>query len=195
MHIISMYIFIMQSETARTYITAHEQWLWSYRLARHIAASRWKPDTIVGLYRGGIFPAIVIEDYFASIGDKTIHFPLCCCSYAEDKAESASTDVIVHDIPSYALQSIGNWKNVLIVDDICDTGKTIIAVKKKLLSICQSTLDVRSACLIWKRDVLGQVAQPTWWSKEAQANEWIIFPHEFCEVDLSIKLKHECSLS
>jgi hypoxanthine phosphoribosyltransferase len=188
----------MSEEKHKKYIPSSKQWQWSYELAKRILMSGWKPDAVIGLYRGGIFPAIVIEDYLRSNNIKTFHFPLHCQSYDANAAESTSSDVKVVDFPEYIIATMPEWKNVLIVDDICDTGKTLEAVKAKLLSYSPTTAeydcnynpyDIRTACLIWKPAVCS--TSPTWWIKEAAADEWIVFPHEFCGIDLKAKLYHE----
>lgn len=178
-------------EKSKTYISSSKMWQWSYELGRRILASGWKPDAVIGLYRGGVFPAIVIEDYLRSNGIKAFHFPLHCCSYDVDKAESISAEVKVLDFPEYVLKSVPAWKNVLIVDDICDTGKTLEAVKNKIKEAgkCQVSFNFRTACLIWKPDVCD--ASPTWWIREASEDEWIVFPHEFVGVNLKEKLVSE----
>lgn len=185
----------MSSEKHKIYIPSSKQWQWSYELARRIMASGWKPDVVIGLYRGGVFPAIVIEDYLRSNDIKAMHFPLHCQSYDANAAESVSNNVKVVDLPEYVLTSIKEWKNILIVDDICDTGKTLEVVKAKIRSYGPTTSDdftpfiFRTACLLWKPDVCE--TPPTWWVKEAAENEWIVFPHEFCGIDLKAKLYHE----
>ena len=181
----------MSEEKHKTYISSSKQWQWSYELARRILVSGWKPDAVIGLYRGGVFPAIVIEDYLRSNGIKAFHFPLHCQSYDADAAESTSAEVNVFDLPDYVIESLSKLKNILIVDDICDTGKTLKAVKNKIEEtvVGKAAFKFRSACLVWKPDVCE--TPPTWWIKEEKANEWIVFPHEFCGVDLKTKLYSE----
>jgi len=58
------------------YISSAEQLKCSVELAKRIYESGWLPDVIIGLYRGGVFPAIVIEDYLRAKDIKTFHFPL-----------------------------------------------------------------------------------------------------------------------
>lgn len=181
----------MSEEKQKIYISSSKQWQWSYELAKRILVSSWKPDVVIGLYRGGVFPAIVIEDYLRSNGIKTFHFPLHCQSYDANAAESISETVKVVDLPEYVVKSMSEWKNVLIVDDICDTGKTLEAVKNKIKETAEgkAVLRFRTACLLWKPDVCE--TPPTWWIKEELADKWIVFPHEFCGVDLKTKLYTE----
>ena len=182
----------MSDEKTKDYISSSKMWQMSFELAKRIDMSGWKPDAIIGLYRGGVFPAIVIEDYLRSRGCKTFHFPLHCQSYDANAAESTSSDVKVVDLPEYVTTSMAEWKNILIVDDICDTGKTLEAVKAKIRSYGPtaeggtSPFKFRTACLLWKPDSCE--TPPTWWVKEADESTWTVFPHEFVGVSLKEKL-------
>ena len=87
---------------------------------------------------------------------------------------------------------MAEWKNILIVDDICDTGKTLEAVKAKIRSYGPTAeggiapFKFRTACLLWKPDSCE--TPPTWWVKEADESTWTVFPHEFVGVSLKEKL-------
>lgn len=91
-------------------------------ILRQIALSEWRPDYVVGLTRGGLTPANLISQY--------LEIPMEClkvslrdnvqtesnCWMAED-AFGRYTDV--NDSKRYI------HKNILIVDDINDSGATL----------------------------------------------------------------------
>ena len=186
---------------------------WSADLAKRLYESNWKPDVIVGLYRGGVFPSIVIQDYLRSKGVKSLHFPLVCSSYDEDAAMSSPRECVVKlqeldkaDIISL-FKAVKRPLNVLAVDDIYDTGKTMHAVKKTFdhfalesddgtsLSVSDGILsfNFRTACICWKPNKCS-LASPTWWIKEVEDDVWTVFPHEFTgltEEELENKAKAE----
>lgn len=111
------------------------------KLCREIANSNWRPDYIVGLTRGGLTPAVMISHYF-DIPMHTLSVSLRdsnneCESnlwMAEDALGPQRPERYIsneNDIGSILdatgdLLEIGStYKNILIVDDINDSGATI----------------------------------------------------------------------
>ena len=70
----------------------------------------WKPDYIVGLTRGGLIPAVYLSHYL-NVPMETLKVSL------RDHAESESN--------LWMAEEAYNGKNILIVDDINDTGATL----------------------------------------------------------------------
>jgi uncharacterized protein len=79
------------------------------KLCRDVVISGWKPDYVVGLTRGGLIPAVMISHYFG-IPCETLKVSL------RDGSEQESNLWMAEDA--------FNGKNILIVDDINDTGAT-----------------------------------------------------------------------
>lgn len=94
----------------------------SKKLAGVIKNSDFKPETIVGIQRGGCITAVLlshllnIED-FCTIGIR---------STKSDDIRAQRIKPIIYD--SFSLQLISR-KKVLLTDDITDTGETLIEVK------------------------------------------------------------------
>ncbi len=103
-------------------------------LVRQIIASAWKPDYIVGLTRGGLNPALKISHYL-NIPMETLKVSL------RDGGESESNCWMAEDAYGYIQATaiprpVGEptsdpalRKNILIVDDINDTGATLQWIK------------------------------------------------------------------
>lgn len=80
------------------------------KICREIVGSRWHPDYVVGLTRGGLSPAVMISHWF-NVPCETLKVSL------RDGGEPESNLWMAEDARA--------GKNILIVDDINDTGATI----------------------------------------------------------------------
>lgn len=80
------------------------------------AVDEWMPDYVVGITRGGLVPAVMISHYL-----KTPMHSLKV-SFREGTADLESNCWMAEDA--------FNGKNILIVDDINDSGETINWIKK-----------------------------------------------------------------
>jgi len=82
-------------------------------ICRNIAASDWRPDYIVGITRGGLLPAVMISQYF-DIPCETLKVSL------RDHGGENPTESNL-----WMAEDAYEGKNILVVDDINDTGATI----------------------------------------------------------------------
>lgn len=110
------------------------------KISRTIALGDWKPDYIVGLTRGGLVPSVMLSHYLnvplhtlnVSLRDSDIG-PESNCWMAEDALGPQSKERLVEDQNDIAgilsaasdlLEQGATYKNILIVDDINDSGAT-----------------------------------------------------------------------
>lgn len=129
-------------------------------LAREIMLSEWKPDVIVGLTRGGLVPATMLSHYF----DVPMHALKVSLRDHVDNNE-------------YRLLINTDKKNVLVVDDINDTGATIESIKEQwaLAAIPQQ---VKFAVLVHNH---GSNQLPDYYATTVDKREddvWIDYPWE-----------------
>ena len=80
-------------------------------ICQQIANTTFKPDLIVGIARGGLIPAVMLSHYY-----EAPMMPLNL-SLRDGKVDATVgyTDLLQH---------IVSGKNILIVEDICDSGMT-----------------------------------------------------------------------
>ena len=90
-------------------------------IARQMSAHNWKPDYIVGITRGGAIPAVLLSQY-TGIPMRPLQVSL------RDHGDCVSDLGMAED--AY------NNKQILIVDDINDTGATVNWIKKDWPSGC-----------------------------------------------------------
>ena len=136
-----------------------------------IRKSGWRPDFLVGLWRGGAPVAVAIHE-FLKVTDWSIqHIPLKCASYTgigENKGE------VVFTHGDIVFGTFRKGDKVLVIDDVFDTGKTAAAVKRKMDEI---GAEMRLACVYWKPQKNTTSLKPDFFVKDVGL-DWIVFPHE-----------------
>jgi hypoxanthine phosphoribosyltransferase len=83
-------------------------------ICRQIAKTNWKPDYVVGIGRGGAVPAVMISQYF-DIPYHSVGVNLHTHSNTEHNCW----------ISCDAFGESGERKNILVVDDLNETGETL----------------------------------------------------------------------
>ena len=133
-------------------------------LAEKIKRSGFKPEIIVGVARGGWFPARIISDLLDNP-----HLANIRVEFYVDIYKTVKEPVITQQVST----SVKN-KRVLIVDDITDSGKSLKIVRNKLEN---EATGVRTATLYHKP---WSSYKPDFYARETDA--WVIFPWEYHEM-------------
>ena len=123
----------------------------------------WEFDTIIAIARGGLSLAQLLGEYY----DLRAVYSINTIGY-EDTQKLDSVQV-------FNLPQLQDAKRVLIVDDIVDSGDTLIEVLK-VLSEAYPYVTFKTASLFYKKS--AKIA-PNWYVKEAK--EWVDF---FWTVDM-----------
>ena len=97
---------------------------WVHNIIRAMNHDNWRPDYVVGLTRGGLVPANMISQYL----DITMHTLKVSLRDANDPPESNLW---------MAEDAFNQAKEILIVDDINDTGATLNWIKEDWQSSCR----------------------------------------------------------
>ena len=160
---------------AKTYITADELLLDSFKLGVQIHNSGFKPDFIVGVLRGGTPVGIAIQEILAYLGNDSDHIAIRTSSYYGINEQSK--EVRVHGI-DYLISNMNAEDKLLIVDDVFDSGRSIKAILDTLKEKSRKNLphDIRMAMPWYKpeRNIIEVV--PDYFIHET--DEWLVFPHE-----------------
>ena len=160
---------------AKTYITADELVHDSFKLGVQIHNSGFKPDFIVGVWRGGTPVGIAIQEILAYLGNDSDHIAIRTSSYYG--LNQQSKEVRVHGI-DYLISHMNAEDKLLIVDDVFDSGRSIKAILDTLQDKARKNIphDIRMAMPWYKpeRNIIDMV--PDYFIHET--DDWLVFPHE-----------------
>ena len=128
-------------------------WAEADELTTHVAAQlsypENLPDCIVGLARGGLIPAVCLHDGKVS----------------SDK-----------ELLEAQLINLDKYNNIAIVDDICDSGKTMHALDIRLNARGHSNIKwctlLHKTSALFQPKIIGEVIN------EIDESDWIVFPWE-----------------
>jgi hypoxanthine phosphoribosyltransferase len=163
----------------KTYIAADDLLLDSFRLARQIVEAKFRPDFLVGLWRGGSAVGIAVQEGLDHFGIPTDHIAIRT-SYSGQASYSQMVDkadaIRVHGL-QYLLENLSAKHSLLIVDDVYSTGNSVRAVIDQLTRKTRRNLphDIRIAC-VWYRPSEKTVRTPDYFVHETQ--EWLVLPYE-----------------
>ena len=151
----------------------------SFKLGKMVVESGFRPDFLVGVWRGGSPVGIAVQEYLEFRGVKTDHIAIRTSGYSKDhKIESK---IRVHNL-GYIEENINSKNKLLIIDDVFDTGLTMEAVIKTLKDKLKDKYpeDVKIATVYFKPDSNTTDIKPDFFVKVT--DKWIVFPHELVEL-------------
>jgi len=173
------------------------------KICRNIVLSNWQPDYIVGITRGGLIPAVMISQYL-NVPMYTLGVSLRDGSggesnlwMASDALGPNSRERFIDDANDVAgvlsaasdLLENGTYKEILLVDDINDTGATFNWIMEDWKSSCFSEDPAWEE--VWNNNVKFAVVVDNLASKcsvkmdfvgkeinKAENDVWVDFPWE-----------------
>lgn len=152
-----------------------------HNIVSKMYADNWRPDYIVGITRGGLIPAVMMS-HLTGIKMHTLDVRL------RDGDDQESNCWMSEDAFGYFQQGHGQeGKNILILDDINDTGATFEWIKKDWQSTCLPNDPAWKD--VWHKNVrfatiVNNLASPfniNYTSIEinkAEEDTWVVFPYE-----------------
>lgn len=159
----------------KVFITAEALLRDSFKLAKLVHKSDFDPDFIVGVWRGGAPVGIAIQEYLDFMGVETDHIAIRTSSY--NGIDQQEKTVRVHGL-DYLVQNINADDNVLLVDDVFDSGRSIEAILSELTHKTRHNMpsNIKIACP-WYKPTRNQTArEPDYFVNKT--DEWLVFPHE-----------------
>jgi hypoxanthine phosphoribosyltransferase len=159
----------------KTYISANELLLDSYKLGIKIFDSDFKPDFIVGVWRGGTPVGIAVQEILSYLGAPSDHIAIRTSSYIGIAEQDKK--VVVHGL-DYIIDNINYDDQLLLVDDVFDSGRSIQAIFERLnkKSRRNTPKDIRIATPWYKPNNNKTRLVPDYYLHES--DDWLVFPHE-----------------
>lgn len=161
------------------FIGANELLRDSFQLAASIYESGFRPDFLVGLWRGGSAVGIAVQEGLDYFGVSTDHIAIRT-SYSGARGYtqmiSEGENIRVHGM-QYLLETLCSHHSMLIVDDVYSTGSSVNAVITQLARKTRRNMpdDIRIAT-VWYRPTEKTVRTPDFFVHET--DDWLVLPYE-----------------
>ncbi|WP_286237625.1 phosphoribosyltransferase [Neptuniibacter halophilus] len=158
----------------KVYISAQQLLEDSTQMALQIFESGFRPDYIVGVWRGGAPVGITVQEVLDCLGVESDHIAIRTSSYTG--IGERSRHIKVHGL-TYLIKRLESEDSLLIVDDVHDSGLSIAQTVLELKKACKkNTPEIRIATPYYKPANNQTEGVPDYFVHET--NEWLVFPHE-----------------
>ncbi|MBS26517.1 MAG: hypoxanthine phosphoribosyltransferase [Gammaproteobacteria bacterium] len=146
----------------------------SFRLAWQVYEDGYRPNYIIGVWRGGAPIGIAVQEFFSVLGVPSDHIAIRTSHYKG--IDDRSTEVQVYGL-NYIIKQVESDDSLLIVDDVHDTGISIEKIVSDLQSACKkNTPEIRVATPYFKPSKNKTSRTPDYYLHET--DRWLVFPHE-----------------
>lgn len=160
--------------TDKLYLDADRLLNDSFRLADQVYRSGFEPTFIMALWRGGAPIGLAVQEYFAYREIETDHILVRTSSY--HGIDNQSREVQIYGL-NYLVKNLKAEDRVLIVDDVYDTGRTIISIIESMQDRLKLNMpqQVRVAVPFYKPARNQTDREPEYFLYES--DEWLVYPH------------------
>ena len=146
----------------------------SFRLAWQVYEDGYRPNYIIGVWRGGAPIGIAVQEFFSVLGVPSDHIAIRTSHYKG--IDDRSTEVQVYGL-NYIIKQVESDDSLLIVDDVHDTGVSIEKIVSDLQAACKkNTPEIRVATPYFKPSKNKTTRTPDYHLHET--DRWLVFPHE-----------------
>ena len=157
----------------------------SYRLAVQIYQSGFRPDFIVGLWRGGSTVGRYVQECLQYLGVETDHIAIRTSYRGRDdyfRQLEQGNAIRVHGL-QYLFENLNADDSLLIVDDVYSTGRNARAVVERLQRKGRRNMakNVRIAALYYRVSAANPDAAPDFFLQ--QTSDWLVLPYELTGIN------------
>ena len=152
----------------------------SYRLAVQIYQSGFRPDFIVGVWRGGSTVGIYVQECLQYLGVETDHIAIRTSYQGRDdyfRQLEQGNEMRAHGL-QYLFENLNADDTLLIVDDVYSTGRNTRAVVDRLQQKTKRNMakDVRIAAPYYRVSAGNPAVAPDFFLQ--RTDDWLVLPYE-----------------
>jgi hypoxanthine phosphoribosyltransferase len=136
-------------------------------LCRQMAIADYKPEVIIGPGRGGFLPGVMLSHYY--------NVPFRGFNWQTRDGEFEDKHTLLHVLEKYG------HSNILLIDDINDTGKTLTAIENVILDYAVSeVVDIQLKYATLFSKTTSEFNDVDFYVRELTPDNdpWVVFPYE-----------------
>src|ERR1700684_3832501 len=147
----------------------------SMELARLIVKSGFRPTFLVAMWRGGAPIGIAVQEVLEYHSIHADHIAIRTSSYLG--IDQQNKTVRVHAV-DYLVSRLSAEDQLLLIDDVFDSGRSLEAVISELRRRCRRNLPdvIRIATVYYKPTRNRSALVPDYYIRDTDS--WLVFPHE-----------------
>ena len=158
----------------KQFIQAKELLEDSFKLAWQVYESGYRPNYIIGVWRGGAPIGIAVQEFLEVLGVHSDHIAIRTSYYSG--IDQRNKEVQIYGL-NYVIRKLESEDSLLIVDDVHDTGISVQQIITDLKKACKkNTPEIRIATPYFKPLKNKTDRKPDYFLHET--DEWLVFPHE-----------------
>lgn len=166
----------------KRYLSANQLLEDAFELGARVLDSAYRPDLLIGVWRGGSPVAMAIHELLTYHGLDPDHIPVRTRLYSGIDQRDREVEIIGLD---YIRSRAEQFKRLLLVDDVFDSGTTMTALVAALEAIYQDAglvhPDIRIVAPWYKPVRNTSLLKPDYYLHAT--DEWLVFPHELCGLE------------
>ena len=158
----------------KLFIQADELLSDSFKLAWKVYESGYRPNYIIGVWRGGAPIGIAVQEFLDVLGVPSDHIAIRTSHYKGMGDRDSKVEVYGLN---YIIKQVESEDSLLIVDDVHDTGISIQKIILDIQTACKkNTPEIKVATPYFKPNKNQTNRQPDFYLHETE--KWLVFPHE-----------------
>lgn len=161
--------------TDKLFVSPQNLLIDSFKLAKKIMDSGYKPNFIVAIWRGGTPVGMAIQEFFSYHNIEADHIAIKTSAYGKDIG-TMKKKINVNGI-GYIVKKCNSEDKLLIIDDVYDTGLSINEVITKIKQKSRKNTPQIKVATVYYKPVRNKTdTAPDFYMHETE--KWIVFPHE-----------------